>query len=130
MPQYMDASVEWGVERCYRLRAVEVAEALVLESEPGPSACVTPRDTFPPAPPVALETGPSEGAISLVWDAGKEKDVAAFLMQGLQMADQEPTTPLWFALRLGPTTFGVFDAFDDEAGRRVAYTRSEALREK
>ena len=43
---------------------------------------------------------------------GKEKDVAAFLMQGLQLANQESTTPVWFALRLGPTTFAVFDAFN------------------
>jgi quinol monooxygenase YgiN len=50
---------------------------------------------------------------------GKEKEVAAFLMQGLQMANQEPTTPLWFALRLGPSTFGVFDAFPDESGRQA-----------
>jgi len=50
---------------------------------------------------------------------GKEKEVAAFLKQGLQMANQEPTTPLWFALRLGPSTFGVFDAFHDESGRQA-----------
>jgi quinol monooxygenase YgiN len=49
---------------------------------------------------------------------GKEEDVAAFLMQGLQLANQEATTPVWFALRLGPTTFGVFDAFRDEEGRQ------------
>ena len=50
---------------------------------------------------------------------GKEKDVAAFLKQGLQMANQETTTPVWFALRLGPSTFGVFDAFADESGRQT-----------
>ena len=50
---------------------------------------------------------------------GKEKEVADFLQQGLQMAQQEATTPLWFALRLGPSTFGVFDAFPDEAGRQT-----------
>jgi quinol monooxygenase YgiN len=50
---------------------------------------------------------------------GKEKEVAAFLKQGLQMANQESTTPLWFALRLGPSTFGVFDAFEDESGRQA-----------
>jgi quinol monooxygenase YgiN len=50
---------------------------------------------------------------------GKEQDVAAFLMQGLQMANQETTTPLWFALRIGPTTFAIFDAFSDEAGRQA-----------
>jgi quinol monooxygenase YgiN len=50
---------------------------------------------------------------------GKAEDVAAFLMQGLQMANQETTTPLWFALRLGPTTFAIFDAFDGESGRQA-----------
>ncbi len=50
---------------------------------------------------------------------GKEKEVAAFLEQALTMANQEVTTPLWFALRLGPSTFGVFDAFKDEAGRQI-----------
>jgi quinol monooxygenase YgiN len=50
---------------------------------------------------------------------GKEEEVAAFLEQGLQLANQETTTPLWFALRLGPTTFAIFDAFRDEAGRRA-----------
>jgi quinol monooxygenase YgiN len=50
---------------------------------------------------------------------GKEEDVAAFLKQGLQMANQEPTTPLWFALRLGPSTFAIFDAFQDESGRQT-----------
>jgi len=49
---------------------------------------------------------------------GKEQDVAAFLKQGLELANQEETTPVWFALRLGPSTFGVFDAFRDEAGRQ------------
>ena len=51
--------------------------------------------------------------------AGKEEDVAAFLRQGLQLANQETTTPLWFALRLSPTTFAIFDAFKDEAGRQA-----------
>lgn len=50
---------------------------------------------------------------------GKEKEVAAFLQQGLQLANQEATTPLWFALRLGPSTFAVFDAFADESGRQA-----------
>jgi quinol monooxygenase YgiN len=50
---------------------------------------------------------------------GKEGEVAKFLEAGLAMAKEEPTTPLWFALRLGPTTFGVFDAFADENGRQT-----------
>ena len=50
---------------------------------------------------------------------GKEEEVAAFLKQGLQMANEEATTPLWFALRLGPSTFAIFDAFADESGRQT-----------
>jgi len=49
---------------------------------------------------------------------GKEEKLSGFLMQALELANQEATTPLWFALRLGPSTFGVFDAFRDEAGRQ------------
>src|SRR5882757_1564183 len=49
---------------------------------------------------------------------GKEEELAAFLMQGLQLANQETTTPVWFALRFGPATFAIFDAFRDEAGRQ------------
>jgi quinol monooxygenase YgiN len=50
---------------------------------------------------------------------GKEEDVAAFLQQGLQLANQEATTPLWLALRLGKSTFAIFDSFRDEAGRQA-----------
>jgi len=49
--------------------------------------------------------------------AGKEKDVEAFLRGGLPLAQAEPATTAWFAIRLGPSTFGIFDAFPDEAGR-------------
>jgi quinol monooxygenase YgiN len=49
---------------------------------------------------------------------GKENDVAAFLKQGLELANQETKTPIWFALRLGPSTFAIFDAFRDEQGRQ------------
>ena len=49
---------------------------------------------------------------------GKEKEVAEFLNQGLALANQEASTLMWFALRLGPTTFAIFDAFADEAGRQ------------
>lgn len=50
---------------------------------------------------------------------GKEKEVAEFLKQGLALANQEATTLMWFALRLGPTTFAIFDTFADEAGRQT-----------
>lgn len=49
---------------------------------------------------------------------GKGAEVASFLESGLALANQEPATTAWFALRLGPTTFGIFDAFPDDAGRQ------------
>ncbi|MES2951352.1 MAG: antibiotic biosynthesis monooxygenase [Pseudomonadota bacterium] len=50
---------------------------------------------------------------------GKEKEVAQFLETGLALANQEASTPIWFALQFSPTSFGVFDAFADEAGRQA-----------
>ena len=51
--------------------------------------------------------------------AGKEKEVEDFLRGGLPIVQEEPATTAWFGLRLGPTTFGIFDAFPDEAGRQA-----------
>ncbi|MGO8813122.1 MAG: putative quinol monooxygenase [Terriglobia bacterium] len=50
---------------------------------------------------------------------GKEAEVAAFLKQGLPLAQQEPATRAWFALQLGPSTFGIFDVFPDDSGRQA-----------
>ena len=50
---------------------------------------------------------------------GKESAVESFLRSALPLANQEAATPVWFALRLGPSTFGIFDAFNDDAGRKA-----------
>lgn len=50
---------------------------------------------------------------------GKEAEVESFLKGGLAIVEGEPATTAWFALRLGPSTFGIFDAFPDEAGRQA-----------
>ena len=50
---------------------------------------------------------------------GKEKAVADFLAAGLQLTNQEATTPIWFALQLSRTTFGVFDAFASAEDREA-----------
>ena len=50
---------------------------------------------------------------------GKEKEVESFLMGGLPLVMEEPATTAWFGIRLGPSTFGIFDAFPDEAGRQA-----------
>ncbi|EYF02815.1 putative quinol monooxygenase [Chondromyces apiculatus] len=51
--------------------------------------------------------------------AGKEEDVARFLAGALPAAEGEPGTSVWFAFRVGPSTFGIFDTFPDEAARKA-----------
>lgn len=50
---------------------------------------------------------------------GKTEEVENFLRGGLPLVEQEPATLAWFGIRLGPTTFGIFDAFPDESGRQA-----------
>ncbi|CAI8912891.1 antibiotic biosynthesis monooxygenase [Pseudomonas koreensis] len=50
---------------------------------------------------------------------GKENEVERFLLSGLPLVEEEPATTAWFGIRLGPSTFGIFDAFPDEAGRQA-----------
>lgn len=50
---------------------------------------------------------------------GKEAEVESFLKSGLALVAAEPATVAWFGIRLGPSTFGIFDAFPDEAGRQA-----------
>ncbi len=50
---------------------------------------------------------------------GREADIESFLRAGLSMVQEEPATTVWFAIRLGPSTFGIFDAFPDESGRQA-----------
>ena len=48
---------------------------------------------------------------------GKEKDVADFLKSALPLVEAEPATRTWYAIQEGPSSFAIFDTFDDEAGR-------------
>jgi quinol monooxygenase YgiN len=48
---------------------------------------------------------------------GKEDDVAALLRGAAPLADAEEATIAWFGVRLGRSTFAIFDVFEDEAGR-------------
>jgi quinol monooxygenase YgiN len=50
---------------------------------------------------------------------GQEAALKAFLESALPLAQGEMSTPVWFALQFGPSTFGIFDAFTDEAGRQA-----------
>jgi quinol monooxygenase YgiN len=48
---------------------------------------------------------------------GKEATVEAFLKGALELANAEAGTTVWFALKLDASTFGIFDAFPDDAAR-------------
>jgi quinol monooxygenase YgiN len=50
---------------------------------------------------------------------GMEKAVEEFLNKGMDLAEDEPGTISWYAIRFGPTSFGIFDTFTDEDGRNV-----------
>jgi quinol monooxygenase YgiN len=50
---------------------------------------------------------------------GKEQEVADFLRSGLPLVEEEPATTAWFGIQMGPSTFGIFDAFPDDAGRQA-----------
>ena len=53
---------------------------------------------------------------------GKEAEVDAFLRGGLAIVQQEPATTTWYAIRLGASSFGIFDTFPDDAGRQAHLT--------
>jgi hypothetical protein len=47
------------------------------------------------------------------------------LAGALPLAQQEMSTTTWFALKLGPSTFGIFDTFDEEAGKKRSSQRPD-----
>jgi quinol monooxygenase YgiN len=53
---------------------------------------------------------------------GKESQLETFLRSALPLAQAEPATTVWFALKFGPDSFGIYDAFPDEAGRQAHLT--------
>ena len=54
--------------------------------------------------------------------AGKEKELEEFLKSALPLAQQETATTTWYALKLGPGRFGIFDTFKNESGRNAHLT--------
>jgi quinol monooxygenase YgiN len=55
--------------------------------------------------------------VTLQAKPGQESAVESFLNSGRALVDDEPATTAWFAIRLGPSTYGIFDVFPDDAGR-------------
>jgi len=63
---------------------------------------------------------------------GKEQEVERFLKDGLTIVQNEPATNTWFAIRIGQSSFAIFDTFSDDAGRNAHLTGAvaKALMEK
>ena len=57
--------------------------------------------------------------VELQAQPGKEDDVEAFLNSAKALVESEPGTRTWYAIKLGPSSYGIFDTFDDEPGRNA-----------
>ncbi|CAN5546302.1 antibiotic biosynthesis monooxygenase [soil metagenome] len=57
--------------------------------------------------------------VRLIAKPGKENEVQSFLESGLDLVQEEPDTTTWYGIRLGPSTFGIFDTFPDDSGRQA-----------
>lgn len=63
---------------------------------------------------------------------GKEMEVEKFLRNGLSLVENEPATTTWYAIRFGPSSFGIFDTFSDNKGREAHLSGqvAKALKER
>ena len=92
---FTDEEITFGVARCYALRVLDVADEFDIQSAESVASCMVPIDTFAPAAPTGLITVADDEAISLVWDANDEADVAGYVVLRGRTTDAtlEPLTP-------------------------------------
>jgi fibronectin type 3 domain-containing protein len=67
-------------EQCFVIRSVAAVGNAAIESDASAPLCITPKDTFPPAPPKGLAAVGSAGSINLIWDANTEADLAGYII--------------------------------------------------
>jgi deglycase len=70
----------------------------------------------------ASEDGKDAGValfVRLEAKPGREQDVVNLLRGGLPMVEQEPATTSWYGMRVGDSTFAIFDTFADDTGRQA-----------
>jgi hypothetical protein len=134
--RFEDTRIEWGVERCYRVRAVRIYDQLTIESDASPDTCVTPADTFPPKAPTAVQAVPSDGKISLTWQRGDEPDFGGFLVLRGAQADvalkavtADPIQEVSFVDTVAPGVRYVYavQAVDKAGNRSEPSARSEPV---
>lgn len=106
---------ELGKERCFVVSTVVESRGETIESLPSAPACATLADTFPPAAPKGVAAVASEGAISLIWDANAEPDLAGYLVLRREAAAGQAT-------QLTPQPIKETTFRDTTAAKGVRYT--------
>ena len=102
-PAFGVSGVTFNAERCFVVRGLDTIDGVEVEGPASPASCVTPRDTFAPPAPAALEAVAGAGVISLIWEAVDASDLAGYLVfRG--PAPGEPTT-LLTPVPIGATSF-------------------------
>jgi hypothetical protein len=93
---YADARMTWGATRCYVVRAVEIVDALSVQSDESPASCRRLVDTFPPRPPTGLNAVAGPGEINLIWDSNPEADLEGYIvLRGMAPSGMlTPITPI------------------------------------
>lgn len=114
---FVISPLTFGVERCFVIRTIEVAGlASRVESPPSAPQCVTPIDSFPPAPPQRLAAVASEGAVSLIWEANSEADFAGYVV-----LRSEEGRGVWQPLNQTPMTDTTYRDATVVPGTRYVY---------
>lgn len=113
---FEDPRMEFGVERCYLVRAAVASTGASIESAAAGPVCITPRDVFPPPAPANLTAVAGTGAVSLIWDAVDAPDFAGYLVLRAE-APGEKLLPLFET----PITDTTYKDATTVAGTRYVY---------
>ena len=127
--------VTFNVERCFEVRPVDQVHGAVVIGPASPRACVTPKDTYPPAAPRSLAAIAGAGVINLIWDANTESDLAGYIVlrgeapgDTLQPITAEPVTVTSYrdeTVRPGGRYVYVVVAVDGAGNRSAQSNRAE-----
>lgn len=114
--EFVIKGVTFGVERCFEVRPVDQVFGTTMIGPASPRACVTPKDTFPPAAPRSLQAIAGPGVINLIWDGNSEPDLAGYIV----LRSEAPGDTLQ-AITPEPVTATTFRDENVRAGTRYVY---------
>lgn len=117
--------VEFGRERCFLVRAVQVSGSVMVDGALVGPVCATPLDTFAPPPPSGLRATQEGAAITLFWTAAEAADLAGYRVlrgegaEGIlrQLTTEPVTTPSYSDTTARPGTAYTYSVVSvDKAG--------------